>query len=410
MELFKFSPEVQLKELKKGTVDFVSEQELLNKLKFSYKNKKPMRVKSGFDPSRPDLHLGHVVLINKLKQFQDLGHHVIFLIGDFTAMIGDPTGKNETRPPLTSEEIAKNANTYAKQVFKLLDPSKTEVVYNNSWFGKFNGSDFIKLASQYTVARMLERDDFHKRFHNNDSICLHEFLYPLVQGYDSVALKADVELGGTDQLFNLLIGRDIQKSYNVEAQCVITVPILEGLDGVNKMSKSLDNYIAIEDTPKEMFGKTMKISDELMIKYYNLLSDKTLAEMEELKINISSGKLHPRQAKVDLAKFFVTRFHSSEQADQAEEEFNRIFKQKGLPDEIPEFGFSNQEPMWICHLMVQTQLASSTSEARRLIQGGAVELKGEKIKDPQQKIPLSTGEEFIIKSGKKRFAKVMVKS
>ncbi|MCB0357434.1 MAG: tyrosine--tRNA ligase [Bdellovibrionales bacterium] len=406
--MFKFTPEEQLKELKKGTVDFVSEEELLKKLKNSYENKKPLRVKAGFDPSRPDLHLGHTVLINKMKQFQDLGHHAIFLIGDFTAMIGDPTGKNETRPPLSPEEITENAKTYAQQVFKILDPGKTEVVYNNNWFREFSGADFIRLASNYTVARMLERDDFDKRFHNNDSICLHEFLYPLVQGYDSVALKADVELGGTDQLFNLLIGRDIQKSYNVAPQCVITVPILEGLDGVQKMSKSLDNYIAVEDSPKEMFGKTMKLSDELMITYYELLTDKSIKQIAQLKKDIEEGKVHPRQAKVDLAKFFVTRFHSSKAAEHAEEEFNRIFQQKGLPDSIPEFTFDDQEPIWICHLMVKLDLAKSSSEARRLIQGSAVEIAGEKIQDPQLKIPLTKGQEFIIKAGKKKFAKVVV--
>ena len=408
MPLFKLSPEDQLMELKKGTVDFVSEQELLQKLKKSFQTHKPLRVKAGFDPSRPDLHLGHAVLINKLKQFQDFGHQAVFLIGDFTAMIGDPTGKNETRPALSAEEIKDNAKTYAKQVFKILDPEKTEVVYNNSWFVDFAAADFIKLASRYTVARMIEREDFHKRFHNNDAICLHEFLYPLVQAYDSVALKADVELGGTDQLFNLLIGRDIQKSYGVEPQCVMTVPILEGLDGVHKMSKSLDNYIAIEDLPKEMFGKTMKLSDDLMIKFYELLTDRSQKEMNQLKKDIAGGDLHPRQAKVNLAKFFVTRFHGALEADRAEEEFNRIFQQKGLPDSIPEHQLSVQEPLWVCHLLVQLKLAPSTSEARRLIQGGAVEIKGEKVSDSQQKILLHLEDELIIKVGKKKFAKVKV--
>ncbi len=406
--MFSLKPEEQLKELKKGTVDFVNDAELLKKLKYSYEKKKPLRIKAGFDPSRPDLHLGHAVLINKMKQFQDLGHQAVFLIGDFTAMIGDPTGKNETRPALTEEEVKENAKTYAKQVFKILDPKKTEVTYNNNWFGSFTGADFIKLSGNYTVARMLERDDFQKRFSNNDSICLHEFLYPLVQGYDSVALKADVELGGTDQLFNLLIGRDIQKSYGVAPQCVITVPILEGLDGVNKMSKSLDNYIALEDTPKDMFGKTMKLSDELMLKFYELLTDKTVEEVKELKSAIESGAMHPREAKVSLAKFFVARFHDSDAAENAEGEFNRIFKNKGLPDEIPEHDFAAQEPMWVCHLMVKTKLAKSSSEARRLIQGSAVELKGEKIKDPQLKIDLIAGSEFIMKAGKKKFAKIRV--
>ncbi len=406
--LFPLKPEEQIVELKKGTVDFVNETELLRKLKKSYEKGVPLVVKAGFDPSRPDLHLGHAVLINKLKQFQDFGHDVVFLIGDFTALIGDPTGKNETRPPLTAEEISVNAQTYAKQVFKILDRNKTKVAYNNAWFGKFTGADFIRLASQYTVARMLERDDFHKRFTQQDSICLHEFLYPLVQGYDSVALKADVELGGTDQLFNLLIGRDIQKSYGVEPQCVMTVPILEGLDGVHKMSKSLDNYIAIEDSPTEMFGKTMRLSDPLMLKYYELLTDKTVEEMKILRSDLDNGKLHPRTAKVELAKFFVCRFHGKVEAENAELEFDRIFKNKGLPDEVPLFSYETQDSLWICHLMVQTHLASSTSEARRLIQGAAVEVDGQKVLDVQFKIDLSEPKEVIIKAGKKKFAKIKV--
>ncbi|MCB0414543.1 MAG: tyrosine--tRNA ligase [Bdellovibrionales bacterium] len=399
----------QLEELKLGTVDVISEKELLAKIEKSVKENKPLRIKAGFDPSRPDLHLGHAVLINKMKKWQDFGHHILFLIGDFTGKIGDPTGKNETRPALTDEEIQENAKTYAHQVFKILDPAKTEVVYNSHWMSKMNPSDFIKLTSQYTVARMLERDDFEKRYSTHQPISIHEFLYPLVQGYDSVALKADVELGGTDQKFNLLVGRDLQKSYGMTPQCIMTVPILEGLDGVQKMSKSLDNYIAIEDSPKDMFGKTMKVSDDLMIRYYELLSDLERSDLEKLKVDLSSGKLHPRQAKVNLAKFFVSRFHSPEDADSAEQEFNRIFVSKGLPDEIPEKIIEAQDDIWICALISQIELASSNSEARRLIKGGAVEFKGEKVKDEQLKVTLTSGEDFILKVGKKKFAKVVVK-
>jgi tyrosyl-tRNA synthetase len=407
--MFSFTPEEQLREFKKGTVDFVNEQELLKKLTKSYDQKKPLVIKAGFDPSRPDLHLGHAVLINKLKQFQDFGHQVIFLIGDFTALIGDPTGKNETRPPLTQKEIEENSKTYARQVFKILNKDKTIVSYNNNWFSKFTGADFIKLASQYTVARMLERDDFHKRFTHQDSICLHEFLYPLVQGYDSVALKADVELGGTDQLFNLLIGRDIQKSYHIEPQCVITVPILEGLDGVNKMSKSLGNYIAFEDTPKDMFGKTMRLSDDLMFKYYELLTDKTVSELNEIKEKVKDGTLHPKSLKVNLAKFFVERFHSQAEAEASEEEFERVFKNKGLPDHIPVFEFDSQEPIGICQVLVKIQLSASNGEARRLIDGSAVEVNGERVVDSQLKLQFESGAEYTIRAGKKKFAKVQVK-
>lgn len=404
----KLSPKAQLEELAKGTVDIVSREELLKKLERSQKEKKPLKIKAGFDPSRPDLHLGHTVLINKLKLWQDLGHQVIFLIGDFTARIGDPTGKNETRPALSESEVLDYAKTYAEQVYKILDPRKTEVAYNSMWMNRMTVSDMIKLSSHYTVARMLERDDFEKRYKNHQSICVHEFLYPLVQAYDSVALKADVELGGTDQRFNLLLGRDIQKAYGVEPQCIMTVPILEGLDGVQKMSKSLDNYIALEDTPKDIFGKTMRVSDELMIRYYELLTDYTTEDLERLKSSLSSGSVHPRQAKVDLAKFFVARFHGEEAAIEAENEFNRIFVDKGLPNEIPEAQMTAQSELWVCAFLSQVGLASSNSEARRLIQGGAVEINGEKIKDPQQKIDLLAKETLLVKVGKKKFLNVKV--
>jgi tyrosyl-tRNA synthetase len=403
-------PKEQLNELKKGTVDVVSDGELLAKLKKSAEKNKPLRIKAGFDPSRPDLHLGHTVLLNKMRQFQQLGHHVLFLIGDFTAMIGDPTGRNEARPPLSEEEIKENAKTYARQVFKVLDPDKTEVVYNSHWMKQVTSADFIRLASHYTVARMIERDDFTKRFQAHQSISMHEFLYPLVQGYDSVAMKADVELGGTDQRFNLLVGRDLQKSYGQEQQCIMTVPILEGLDGVQKMSKSLDNYIAVEDSPKDMFGKTMRVSDELMLRYYELLTDITVSDLEKLKSDLKSGKVHPREVKVNLAKNLVARFHSREAADKAFEEFERIFVQKGLPDEVPVKEIAPIENIWICKLMAELGLASSSSEARRLVEQKAVESDGEKITDPQLKLNLKPGEEFVLKAGKKKFVRVKVKA
>ncbi len=408
-----FSAEEQLRELKKGSVDLISETELVAKLKESAAKNKPLRIKAGFDPSRPDLHLGHTVLLNKMRQFQRLGHQVIFLIGDFTAMIGDPSGKNQTRPPLTEDECVENAKTYARQVYKVLDSTKTEVAYNSTWFKKMSTADFIRLSSQYTVARMLERDDFANRFRERTPISIHEFLYPLVQGYDSVALRADVELGGTDQRFNLLVGREIQKSYGVAQQCVLTVPILEGLDGVQKMSKSLNNYIGVEDSPKDMFGKTMRVSDELMIRYYELLTDITTDEMTKLKQDLASGARHPRDVKVALAKSLVTRFHSATDADRAEEEFKRIFAAGGLPDEMPIFDLNAAEfsggAVGICQLLVRLNLAASNGEGRRSIDGRAVEVNGERVADPKLQVPLKSGDEFVVRSGKKKFAKVRVK-
>jgi len=397
----------QIEQLRLGTVDFINEEELKKKIKKG----KPLKVKFGADPTRPDLHIGHTVVLNKIRQFQDFGHDVDFLIGDFTAMIGDPTGKNETRPPLSPEEIDKNAKTYAAQIFKVLNPEKTRIVYNSHWFAKLTPADFIRLSAQYTVARMLERDDFTKRYQNHTPIAIHEFLYPLCQGYDSVFLKSDVELGGTDQKFNLLVGRELQKAYGQgEQQCVITVPILEGIDGVNKMSKSLDNYIAVVDSPKEMFGKTMRISDQLMLSWLELLTDITPAALSQLKLDLQSGRQHPRAVKVDLAKFLIRRFHSAEAAKAAEEEFNRIFVDKGLPDEIPEFTLSQPaEPISICHLLHQTNMTASTSEARRLIQGRAVEKDHVKIEDPNLKLALKSGEEFLLKAGKRKFVRVKVK-
>ncbi len=401
------SSQDQIQQLQLGTADFINAEDLKKKISKG----KPLKVKFGADPTRPDLHIGHTVVLNKIRQFQDFGHHVDFLIGDFTAMIGDPTGKNETRPPLSPEEIAINAKTYAAQIFKVLNPERTTIVYNSHWFSKLTPADFIKLSAQYTVARMLERDDFTKRFQSHTPIAIHEFLYPLCQGYDSVHLKSDVELGGTDQKFNLLVGRELQKSYGQgDQQCVITVPILEGLDGVNKMSKSLDNYIAVVDSPKEMFGKTMRVSDTLMLRWIELLTNVTPTGLSQLRTDLQEKKVHPRQVKVDLAKFLITRFHSAEAAKQAEDEFNRMFVEKGMPDEVPEFVLMHPtEPIGICALMQQAGLVASNGEAKRLIAGRAVEIDQVKIEDEKLKLDLKPGQSLVIRAGKRKFVKVIVK-
>ena len=402
-------PEEQLELIKFGAVDFISEADFLKKLKKSYEKKKPLKIKLGADPSRPDIHVGHTVVINKLKTLQDLGHHVQFLIGDFTALIGDPSGRNATRPILTREEIEQNAKTYASQIFKILDPEKTEIVYNSSWLLKMTSIDFIKLSAQYTVARMIERDDFTKRFKANVPISIHEFMYPLCQGYDSVALGTDLELGGTDQKFNLLVGRDLQSAYGQEPQCILTMPILEGLDGVNKMSKSLDNYIGVNEPPKEMFGKTMRVSDELMFRYYELLTPIRPSELTQLKADVLEKRKHPRDVKVNLAKTLVARFHSQAAAQAAEDEFNRIFVDKGMPDHINEFEVNAQNQVSLAALMTQVGLTASNSEATRLIVGGGVQIDQQKISDSKLKIDLKAGESFIIKAGKKKFIKIVVK-
>lgn len=401
-------PREQLERIRFGAVDLISEQDLLKKLARSREKNEPLRVKFGADPTRPDIHIGHTVVINKLKTFQDLGHKIQFLIGDFTALIGDPSGRNQTRPLLTRDEIEENGKTYAKQIFKILDPEKTEIVYNSKWLAAMTAVDFVRLASQVTVARMIEREDFKRRYKEGTPIALHEFLYPVTQGYDSVALKSDIELGGTDQTFNLLVGRDLQPSYGQEAQCILTMPILEGLDGVNKMSKSLDNYISVVDTPKDMFGKTMRVSDELMFRYYTLLSDLRPADIATLKADVEQGRQHPRAVKVRLAKFLVERFHSKAAADHAEEEFNRIFVDKGLPDEMPELAVAAEKGVALAAFMVKAGVAPSNSEAQRLIAGGGVQLDGEKIGDPRLKIDLEAGREFVLKAGKKKFVKVRV--
>lgn len=401
-------PREQLERIKFGAVDVISDADLLKKLNRSKEKNEPLRIKFGADPTRPDIHIGHTVVINKLKTFQDLGHKIQFLIGDFTALIGDPSGRNQTRPLLTREEIEENGKTYAKQIFKILDPEKTEIVYNSKWLASMTAVDFVRLASQVTVARMIEREDFKRRYKEGTPIALHEFLYPVTQGYDSVALKSDVELGGTDQTFNLLVGRDLQPAYGQAPQCVLTMPILEGLDGVNKMSKSLDNYISVVDSPKDMFGKTMRVSDELMFRYYTLLSDLSPSEIASLKTDVEQGRQHPRAVKVRLAKFFVERFHSKAAADQAEDEFNRIFVDKGLPDEMPEFAVSAEKGVVLAALMVKAGAAASNSEAQRLITGGGVQIDGEKVSDPRLKMDLEAGKEFILKAGKKKFVKVKV--
>ena len=367
----------QLAIIKRGAVDILPEDELVARLKKG----RPLRVKAGFDPTAPDLHVGHTVLIQKMKQFQELGHEVIFLIGDFTGMIGDPTGKSETRKQLTAEEVAKNAETYKAQIFKILDPQKTVVEFNHRWMEKMDAVSLIGIAAKYNVARMLEREDFKQRYQNQQSISIHEFLYPLIQGYDSVVLKADIELGGTDQRFNLLVGRELQREFGQEAQVVLTMPLLEGLDGVQKMSKSLGNYIGITEAPEEMFGKLMSISDTLMWRYYELLSDKSMDEIQTLQRNVEDVSLHPMEAKKALATEIVGRFHGAAAANQAREYFEARYQKKATPTEIRQ-RFSAPEPIWICRLMVEVlRFAKSTSEARRLIVQGAVKVDGNVIHD-----------------------------
>lgn len=397
--------EEQLAYLKKGTVDFIREEDLKAKLERSAKTGKPLRIKLGADPTAPDIHIGHTVVIRKLRAFQDLGHTAIFLIGSFTGMIGDPSGKSATRPPLSREDIDANAETYKTQIFKLLDPEKTEIRFNSEWFDRFGAADFIKLASHTTVKQILERDDFEKRMREEKPIALHELLYPLVQGYDSVALEADVELGGTDQKFNLMVGRNLQREYSQEPQVVITTPLLEGLDGVNKMSKSLGNYIGITDEPNEMFGKVMSISDDLMWRYYELLTDLTPNEILELRTKCESGAENPRNVKVRLAKLVIRDFHSLQDAENAEEEFNRRFVKKEIPDEIEEVSVASGNYK-IVDLLVQTNLAASKGEARRLTEQGGVKIDGEKVSNVQAEIELSGDRSFVIQVGKRKFLRV----
>ncbi len=395
--------EEQIAQLKQGTVDLISESDLREKIK----TKGRLKVKFGADPTRSDLHLGHTVVLNKLRQFQDLGHEVQFVIGDFTALIGDPSGRNETRPPLSPDEIQVNAKTYADQVFKVLDPKKTHVVFNNDWLGKLSSADFIRLTAQYTVARMLERDDFTKRFQGHVPISLHELVYPLAQGYDSVMLESDVELGGTDQKFNLLVGRELQKAYGQKAQQVVmTLPLLEGIDGVQKMSKSYDNFISVIDSPKDIFGKTMRVSDALMLRWYELLTNRTPAEIQNISQGVANGSLHPRAAKVELAKFLVARFHSQAAADEAAQEFDRVFAQKQVPTDMPEKTIEAGKTHLLTTLLRDLGLTPSGSEAKRLIQSNAVEIDGMKIKDEKATLTLKSGETKTLKAGKTRWMKV----
>jgi tyrosyl-tRNA synthetase len=389
-----------LAEIKRGSDQILPEDDLIAKLKEG----KPLRIKAGFDPTAPDLHLGHTVLINKLKTFQDLGHEVIFLIGDFTGLIGDPTGKNVTRKPLSKEDVLRNAETYKEQVFKILDPAKTTVAFNSTWFDEFSAADMIKLAARQTVARMLERDDFKKRYAGGQPIAIHEFLYPLVQGWDSVALKADVDLGGTDQRFNLLMGRELQKEEGQRQQTVLMMPLLEGLDGVQKMSKSLNNYIGITDAPNDMFGKVMSITDELMWRYYELLSFRPLTEIAELKAKMEAGA-NPRDIKIELAKELIARFHSEGDAEAAHQDFIKRFQKNALPDEIPEMTITSGEAIPVSNLLKEAGLVASTSEANRMIKQGAVKLNGkEKIED--SKLMIELGSEDIYQVGKRKFAKI----
>ncbi len=391
--------EQALAEIKRGVDELIPEEELIAKLK----ENRPLRIKLGADPTAPDIHLGHTVILNKLRTFQELGHEVTFLIGDFTGMVGDPTGKNVTRPPLTREQVLANAETYKEQVFKILDPAKTKIEFNSSWLSELGAEGMIRLASNQTVARMLERDDFKKRYGENRPIAIHEFMYPLLQGYDSVAMKTDVELGGTDQKFNLLMGREMQKSYGQKPQVILTMPLLVGLDGVKKMSKSAHNYIGVADAPSEMFGKIMSISDDLMWSYFELLSFRPLEELAQFKQDVANGK-NPRDVKFLLAKEIIARFHSVADADAAEQEFISRFQKGNMPEEMPEFEFEAGMP--IANLLKDAELVNSTSDAMRMIRQGAVKIDGEKVEDTKLTPAASTA---VYQVGKRKFARVTLK-
>ena len=392
----------QLEIIKRGCGELLLEEELAQKLALD----RPLRVKAGFDPTAPDLHLGHTVLLNKMRHFQDLGHHALFLIGDFTGMIGDPSGKNTTRPPLTREQVVENARSYTSQVFRILKPEQTEVVFNSTWMDKLNAADVIKLAATHTVARMLERDDFGKRYQSNKPIAIHEFLYPLIQGYDSVALKADIELGGTDQKFNLLMGRELQKHFGQSPQCILTMPLLEGLDGVNKMSKSSGNYIGIAESPGEIFGKLMSVSDELMWRYIELLSFEPAGIIHQWQEEVTQGR-NPRDIKVIFAQEIVTRFHSKQEAEMALADFDARFRRGGLPDNMMEKTVrAENEGLPIAQLLKQAGLTASTTEALRMIEQGGVRLNGEKVSDKTTR--LSRGETAVVQVGKRKFARVTI--
>ena len=399
------SVEEQIALIERGCVDLISREDLEKKLKRAIETDTPLIIKAGFDPTAPDLHLGHTVLLQKLRHFQLLGHEINFLIDDFTGLIGDPTGKSDTRPPLTRDDILRNAETYKEQVFKILDPEKTRVVFNSTWLGELSSYEMIRLASQLTVARMLERDDFKKRFESNRPISIHEFLYPLIQGYDSVAMEADVELGGTDQLFNLLMGRDLQRARGQEPRVVLTMPLLEGLDGINKMSKSLGNYIGISESPDDIFGKILSVSDELMFRFYELLSDLSMEEIAALKKDMEQGRVHPKAVKVRLAKELVNRFHNQEAADRAEKNFEQVFAKHELPDDIAEKEVAVEgDSIWLPKLLLTAELVKSTSEGRRMVKQNAVSVGGEKVSDVNAEIPAQGM--VLLKVGKRRFCKV----
>jgi tyrosyl-tRNA synthetase len=394
--------------LQRGTEEILPIDEFKKKLEKSEKENKPLTIKAGFDPTAPDIHLGHSVLLRKMRHFQDMGHKIIFLIGDFTGMIGDPSGKSETRKRLTRDDVLRNAETYKKQVFKILDEEKTVIEFNSKWLSPMNFEDILELTSKYSVARMLERDDFSTRYKSQKTISILEFMYPLIQGYDSVSLKADVELGGTDQKFNLLVGRDLQREYGQEPQIIITLPLLVGLDGVQKMSKSLNNYIGINEPPKEIFGKTMSIDDNIMFKYYELTTDIPMDEVNQMKEDMQSGKTHPKDIKVRLAKEICAQFYSKKIADDAEAEFYRIFVNKDAPDEIPEFKVQDSDlkdgKIWVVKLMVAAGLAATNGDARRLISSGGVTFENEKITDSDFELPKNNG---ILKVGKRKFVKIL---
>ena len=389
-----------MQQITRGVDEILLESELQEKLA----RKKPLNIKAGFDPTAPDLHLGHTVLINKMRQFQELGHHIMFLIGDFTGLIGDPSGKSATRPALSPEDIQQNATTYKEQGFKILDPELTEICFNSTWHGKRDSADMIRLASRHTVARMLERDDFSKRYKNNLPISIHEFLYPLVQGWDSVEMKADVELGGTDQKFNLLVGRELQKAEGMEPQVILTMPILEGLDGVQKMSKSLNNYIGIEDSPSDMFGKLMSVSDDLMWRYFELLSFRPMSEIETFRSNVEAGE-NPRDVKFLLAEEIITRFHSAKAAESAKQDFIARFAKGAIPDEMPEVTLTlDGTQIGVATMLKQAALTSSTSESFRMIKQGAVKIDGERIEDKD--LQLKKGQQLVAQVGKRKFVRI----
>lgn len=393
--------ETALAEIKRGAEEILVEEELIAKLKEG----RPLRIKLGMDPTAPDIHLGHTVILNKMRTFQNLGHEVILLIGDFTAQVGDPTGKNATRPPLSEEDIKRNAETYAEQVFKILDPAKTRIEYNSTWLNKLGASGMIKLAAKQTVARMLERDDFKKRYSNGQSIAIHEFMYPLLQGYDSVALNADVELGGTDQKFNLLMGRELQKDAGQPVQCVLMMPLLVGLDGVKKMSKSAGNYIGVHDAPNDMFGKLMSISDDLMWNYYELLSARPLAEINQFKTDIAAGSLNPRDVKIWLAKEIITRYHSAEAAESAHNDFTQRFSKNAIPDELPEVTVAAPEGIAVANLLKEAGLVDTTSEAMRMMKQNAVKRDGDVVSDSKLMVTAGTA---VWQVGKRKFARITV--